>query len=175
MASIDGNQKRKAKLWITLAGCHLSEARSGTQERRRTGPIERDISRFDLACNVADRPPSSLGPRLGGLTPADGSLRFARPSSRLVLNATRCVCLAHQFPSHTMTQFFAAKAWPPTRSVRRKNFRHSTDGELHAVLCYCHFGPTVSAVELARVLRRVVAQAGRSSLASWVRRIFVLG
>ena len=56
-----------------------------------------------------------------------------------------------------------------------KKFFDLTDGELHAVLCYCHFGPTVSAVESARVLRRVVAQAGRSSLASWVRRIFVLG
>jgi hypothetical protein len=53
-----------------------------------------------------------------------------------------------------------------------KRFFELTDGQLHDVICYCHFGATVSAATAARHVRAVLAGGGTGML-SRLRDTFV--
>jgi len=52
-----------------------------------------------------------------------------------------------------------------------KAFFDLTDGELHNVLCYCHFGATVRADRAAAAIRRIVRTSEGKGLRGWLRRV----
>jgi hypothetical protein len=53
-----------------------------------------------------------------------------------------------------------------------KRFFELTDGQLHKVICYCHFGATVSAATAAHYILEVIAR-GRGGLFARLRETFV--
>ena len=50
-------------------------------------------------------------------------------------------------------------------------FFQLNDHELHNILCYCHYGPTVSAGEAALLVRRVIARSTRPNLLARLRQL----
>jgi hypothetical protein len=51
-----------------------------------------------------------------------------------------------------------------------KKFFELSDRELHRVVCYCHFGATMSAAAAARVIRMTAAHTTLPGVAGWARR-----
>jgi hypothetical protein len=51
-----------------------------------------------------------------------------------------------------------------------KRFFEISDRELHNILCYCHYGATLSAVTAARSVRAILAKAADPGIFRWARR-----
>ena len=54
-----------------------------------------------------------------------------------------------------------------------RRFFQLTDYELHWIVCYCHFGETVSAEAAARQVRAMAAAGPPISLGRWLARLFL--
>jgi hypothetical protein len=51
-----------------------------------------------------------------------------------------------------------------------KKFFDVSDWELHRVVCYCHYGAAVSAMDAARVVRMIASDTTLPGVAGWARR-----